>query len=62
MNHLPKIDRSKEVEAAARLADVQERARAASPVSTGRDLLDQPAVRSGSDILKNVGYGFGDHR
>lgn len=39
-----KIDRSKAVEDRAKLLDVQERARAARPVDTGRDILKTPGA------------------
>lgn len=47
MDRIPthKIDRSKTVERAARVKDVTDRARAASPVSLQADLLDTPAPR-----------------
>lgn len=51
MDHIPthKIDRSKTLEQAARLKDIADRAKAARPVDTGRDILRAPgAIR---DIL-----------
>lgn len=37
--HIPRIDRTPEIERAARLKDVQDRERAARPVTGGNDLL-----------------------
>jgi hypothetical protein len=44
MNRIPnhRIDRSKAVEEAARLKDVTDRAKAARPIDTGRDILYRP--------------------
>jgi hypothetical protein len=44
MQHIPtpKIDRNQAVENAARLKDVSDRAKAAHPIETGRDILRRP--------------------
>lgn len=51
MDRIPpsKIDRSRTVEEAARFKDVADRAKAARPVDTGRDILRSPIT--GRDIL-----------
>ncbi len=51
MDRIPpsKIDRSRTVEEAARFKDVADRAKAARPVDTGRDILRTPG--SIRDIL-----------
>ena len=51
MDRIPphKIDRSKTLEEAARFKDVADRAKAARPVDTGRDILRSPIT--GRDIL-----------
>lgn len=51
MDRIPpsKIDRSRTVEEAVRFKDVTDRAKAARPVDTGRDILRSPIT--GRDIL-----------
>ena len=46
MDRIPnhKIDRSRTVEEAARLKDISDRAKAARPVDTGRDILRTPGA------------------
>lgn len=45
MDHIPthKIDRSKTLEQAARLKDISDRAKAASPIVVHHNVLDTPA-------------------
>lgn len=51
MDHIPplKTDRHKTLEEAARFKDISDRAKAARPVDTGRDILRSPIT--GRDIL-----------
>lgn len=51
MDHIPtpKIDRNPAVEAAARMRDVTDRAKAVHPVAQGADLLKGVSVRANHD-------------
>lgn len=49
MDHIPtprRIDRDKEIEAQMQLKHIQDRARAASPLDTGHDILKTPTLGS----------------
>lgn len=56
MDHIPtpKIDRNPAVEAAARMRDVTDRAKAVHPVAQGADILQSPRSGLGDLALRDI--------